>query len=139
MLFFQMESKQIPGIYKEGFLAITGYYNKNGLIGLLTTSKYGISAFIVSKRTIYYKPRYDWEKVYAHYHCTVFGCKGSHSYWTCEKMYKIKNGNFVLYLPSVYSKVTVAFQDGNIDENKKRWDNNHGTILKLMKIAKVIL
>ena len=41
-------------------------------------------------------------------------------------MYKIKNGNFVLYLPSDYSKTTIAFQDGNIDENKKRWDNNYG-------------
>ena len=42
-------------------------------------------------------------------------------------MYKTKNGNYVLYVaadPS--SKVLVAFQDGNIDENKKRWDNNHG-------------
>ena len=123
---FSDGKQQIPGIYQEGFPAITGYYSKNGLLGLQTTSKYGISCVIGSKRTIYYKPRDDWEKVYAHYHCTVIGCKGSYSYWTCEKMYKIKNGNFVLYLPSDYSKTTIAFQDGNIDENKKRWDNNHG-------------
>ena len=123
---FSDGKQQIPGIYNEGFPAITGYYNKDGLLGLQTDSKYGISGVIGSQRTIYYKPRDDWEKVYAHFHCTVIGIRGSYSYWTCEKMYKIKNGNFVLYLPTSSYKVTVAFQDGNIDENKKRWDNNHG-------------
>jgi len=125
---FSDGKQQTPDIYKEGFPAITGYYNKDGLIGLQTTGKYGISLVINSKRrTIYYKPRDDWEKVYAHFHCTIFDVlRGDHSYWTCEKMYKTKNGNFVLYLPTGYHKVTVAFQDGNIDENQKRWDNNHG-------------
>ena len=123
---FSDGKQQIPGIYEEGFPAITGYYNKDGLLGLQITSKYGFNLVIPSRRTIYYKPRDDWEKVYAHYHCTVIGCKGEYSYWTCEKMYKTKNGNFVLYLQTRWYKVTVAFQDGNIEENKKRWDNNHG-------------
>ena len=124
---FSDGKQQLPGIYEEGFPAVSGYYSRKGFIGLQTTSKYGISSVLGCKRTIYYKPRDDWEKVYAHYHCSITGITGTYSYWTCEKMYKTKNGNYVLYVaadPS--SKVLVAFQDGNIDENKKRWDNNHG-------------
>ena len=124
---FSDGKQQLPGIYEEVFPAVTGYYNKDGFKGLKTTSKYGISVVIEAKRTIYYRPKNDWEKVYAHFYSTITGIQGASSYWSSEKMYKTKNGNYVLYVGADHSsKVIVAFHDGNLDENKKRWDNNHG-------------
>ena len=127
---FSDGKQQLPSDYEEGFPAVTGYYSKKGFKGLKICTKYGISAVIGAIRTIYYKPRDDWKKVYAHYYSSITGIRGTSSNWTHlpgEKMYKIKNGNYVLYVGTNNdTKVIVAFNDGNTNENERRWDNNHG-------------